>query len=113
MMAAPWRYHRILKSTVYAVTTRRVMIVNGLQWGSQAAVESRGIKCESFGRDEAYLHQVAGRRRDILLGGDWKRGRRNKKYWVHRGFLAADDPAAAELALRFFVASSAEEPTPA
>ncbi|MEZ6133265.1 MAG: hypothetical protein R3C59_31745 [Planctomycetaceae bacterium] len=110
MMAAPWRYRRMLKFTVYAVTSRRVLIVNGFQWGSQSAVQPCGIECESFDAERARLYQVVGRRRDILLGGVWKRGRRNRKYWVHTGFLAADDPAAAELALRCFLASSKDRP---
>lgn len=40
-----------------------------------------------------------------LLGGVWKRGRRNRKYWVNAGFLAADDPIGAETAIRYLLAS--------
>ncbi|MEZ6073665.1 MAG: hypothetical protein R3C10_26145 [Pirellulales bacterium] len=106
MIAAPWRYRRMLGSTVYAVTSRRVLIVNGLQWGSRSAVQPRGIECEAFDHDQARLYQVTGRRRDILLGGVWKRGRRHRKYWVNAGFLATDDPMGAETAIRYLLALS-------
>ncbi|MAT14923.1 MAG: hypothetical protein CMJ46_06600 [Planctomyces sp.] len=111
MMAAPWRYRRILSPTIYAITSERVVIINGLLWGNQASVQSSGIKCESFYRDKARLYEIAGRRRDILLGGLWKRGRRNRKYWVNTGFLAADDPAAAEQALRYLLITNETELT--
>lgn len=110
-MSAPWRYRRMLRSTVYAVTSRRAIIVNGLQWGRRSALQSSGVECESFDRDQARFYEILGRRRDIALGGLWKHGRKRRKYWVNRGFLAADDPAAAELALRYFVAPSEERST--
>jgi len=103
MMAAPWRYRRMLRDTVYAVTSQRVLILNGLLWGSRSAVQRRGLPVEVFGPDEARLFEVVGRRRDIILGGTWKRGRRGSRLWVNFGFLAADDPKGAEVAIRYLL----------
>jgi hypothetical protein len=42
---------------------------------------------------------MAGRGRDIILGGEWRReGRRPA--WGHHGFLALDDSQAAKAAIK-------------
>lgn len=101
--AAPWRYRKMLQHTVYAVTTSRAVILNGLLWGSQSAVQPSGVEIESLTPEQVRLFEVVRRRRDILLGGQWKRGRKGSRRWVHSGFLAADDPEGAENAIRFLL----------
>ena len=48
MLAAPWKYRRMLRDTVYAVTSQRIIVLNGLSWGSQSAVQPRGRVIETF-----------------------------------------------------------------
>ncbi len=106
MLAAPWKYRSMLRDTVYAVTSQRIIILNGLSWGSQSAVQPRGREIESFDCGQARLFEVVGRRRDIILGGQWIKGRRNRRYWVNFGFLAVDDPTSAEWAIRCLLATA-------
>ncbi|MFO1003910.1 MAG: hypothetical protein U0936_26570 [Planctomycetaceae bacterium] len=89
MCAAPWRFRNMLKNTIYAVTTHRVLIINGIEWGSQWAVQTNSVEVQTFGIDQVRLFEIAGRRRDILLGGQWKRGRKGSQIWVNSGFFAA------------------------
>lgn len=105
MCAAPWRFRNMLRNTVYAVTTHRVLIINGVEWGSQWAVQTNSVEVQTFGIDQVRLFEIAGRRRDILLGGQWKRGRKGSQIWVNSGFFAASDPEAAELAIRQLIKS--------
>ncbi|MFO0869213.1 MAG: hypothetical protein U0935_09785 [Pirellulales bacterium] len=100
MSAAPWRYRRLLRDTVYVVTTQRVVIIHGLLWGSQAAVQRSDSAIESLSPEQVRLFEVIHGGRDIVLGGQWRRGRKGTQSWLHAGFLAADDPAGAELAIR-------------
>jgi len=100
MCAAPWRYRKMLSNTIYAVTSHRVIILNGVLWGPQSAVQSSGGEIESLTPAQFQLFDMVGRRRDIVFGGQWRRGRKGSTLWVHSGFLAADDPRGAELAIR-------------
>ena len=106
MFAAPWRYCRMLQKTVYAVTSRRVIILRGLLWGSSSTIQTTGSPVEVFERDRVELYEIVGNSRDIALGGHWKRGRKGRQHWVHTGLLAADDPIAAENALRCLLANN-------
>ena len=106
MLAAPWKYRSMLRDTVYAVTSQRIIILNGLSWGSQPAVQPHRREIESFDCGQARLFEVVGRRRDIILGGQWIKGRRNRRYWVNFGFLAVDDPTSAEWAIRCLLATA-------
>lgn len=105
MCAAPWRFRKMLKNTVYAVTTHRVLIIHGIEWGLQWAVQTNSIDVQAFEIDQVQFFEIAGRRRDILLGGQWKRGRKGSQIWVHSGFLAANEPDAAASAIRQLIKS--------
>lgn len=96
----------MLRNTLYAVTEKRILILNGLLWGSQSTVQFGGVPVESLTPQQVQMFEVAGRRRDILLGGQWTGGRRGRRHWVHSGFLAADDPAGAEQAIRYLLRTS-------
>lgn len=100
LIAAPWRYYRMLRHAVYVVTSQRVIIVNGITWGSQSTVQVSKAPVEIFDRNQAVLFEVVGRRRDLILGGNWTRGRKGRQFRLHTGFLAVDDPVAAEIAIR-------------
>jgi hypothetical protein len=100
MCAAPWRYRKMLKDTVYAVTSRRALILGGLTWGPQVAVTKAADNIQSFTSDKAIDYAVVRRGRDIVFGGVWRRGRKGSNYWGHHGFLAADDRQGAEAALQ-------------
>lgn len=106
-MAAPWRYWRMLPDVVYAVTTRRAIIVNALAWGRQAAVQRADPALQSYWPYEVRDYEIMGRGRDVALGGQWRRGRKGSSHWVHFGFLAPDDPRGAEAALQGLAAASA------
>lgn len=103
-MISPWRIRRMLRNTAYAVTSHRVMIVNGVMWGSQSTIRPRGLEVESYDCSQAMLFEVVGRRRDIHLGGQWRRGRKGRRFWLHSGVLAPDDPCMAEQAIRLLIA---------
>jgi hypothetical protein len=105
MCAAPWRYRKMLKDTVYAVTSRRALIVSGLTWGPQVAVTKASDSIQSFASDKAIDYEVVGRGRDIVFGGLWRKGRKGSNYWGHHGFLAVDDRQAAEAALQCLLSS--------
>jgi hypothetical protein len=101
MFAAPWRCWRLLRDTVYAVTSRRVIVLRGLNWGTSSSIQKAGSPVEFFDREQARFYEIVGKGRDIALGGFWRRGRRGtNQYWLHVGFLAPDDPRAAESAIR-------------
>jgi hypothetical protein len=106
-MAAPWRYRRMLRDAIYAVTTRRAIIVNGFIWGRQVAVAKTDEAQQSFDRDAVANFEIIGRGRDLALGGQWRRGRKGASYWAHYGFLAPDDRPAAEAALQCLMAHDA------
>lgn len=106
-LAAPWRYRRMLRETLYAVTTRRAIVVNGFTWGRQVAVTKADDAQQSFPRDAVANFEIIGRGRDLALGGQWRRGRKGASYWGHYGFLAPDDRAAAEAALQCLMAHDA------
>lgn len=103
LLASPWRYRRMLQDTIYAVTSKRVVILNGLLWGSQSAVQSCGSPVTTYSPAEAGLFEVRTRRRDIIFGGHWHRGRKGSQLWVNAGFLAADDPEGAETAIHYLL----------
>ncbi len=101
-LATPWWCHRCLRGTVYAVTSRRALVLQGLTWGERSLPHRCTEVVESFAIDQLRNYQIVGRGRDVSLGGEWRRGsgRRRKQYqWTHRGFLAPEDPVAAENAI--------------
>jgi hypothetical protein len=108
LLAAPWRIRRLLRNTAYAVTSQRVLIVNGVIWGLQATVRSRGLGLESYDSAQAMQFKKRGRRRDIQMGGQWLSMRKGRKIWVHSGFLAPDDPSAAEQAIQLLTSGANE-----
>lgn len=110
MCAAPWRYRKMLKDTVYAVTSRRVLILGGFVWGPQLAVIKVSESIQSFEPDQAIDYEIVGRGRDIVFGGEWRKGRRGNNYWGHHGFLAADEMQAAEAALMCLLSSDEKVP---
>jgi hypothetical protein len=98
-MAAPWRYRRMLQDTVYAVTSRRALILGGFTWGPQLVVCKASENVQSFPTAKVVDYEMAGRGRDIVLGGEWRReGRRPA--WGRHGFLAVDEIQAAEAAVK-------------
>ncbi len=109
-LATPWRYRRMLQDTVYAVTSRRALIVNGLAWGSQMAVVKTSASPQSFLGNEAMNYEVNGRGRDVVLGGEWRAGRKGRHHWYHHGFLATADLASAIAALEYLVSTHVNEP---
>lgn len=98
-MAAPWRYRRMIRDTIYAVTARRALILNGFTWGRQIAVSKVADRVQSFAPEKVIEYEVIGFGRDIVFGGEWRTGRRGRRYWGHHGFLAANDRHGAEAAL--------------
>jgi len=98
-MAAPCRYRRMLQDTVYAVTSRRAFILGGFTWGPNVAVSKAFENVQSFPPAKVLDYEMAGRGRDIVLGGEWQRDRR-RSVWGNHGFLAVDDSQAAEAAIK-------------
>ena len=99
LMAAPWRYRRMLQDTVYAVTSRRALILGGFTWGAQLAVSKASENVQSFPPAKVVDYEMAGRGRDIILGGE-RRIEGRRPAWGHHGFLAVDDIQAAEAAVK-------------
>jgi hypothetical protein len=108
-VAAPWRYRRMVRESIYAVTSRRALIIGGFTWGPQVAVTRASDRVQSFTPDKAIDYEIIGRGRDIAIGGEWRKGRRGSNYWGHHGFLAVDDRQAAETALRCLLSTDEME----
>jgi hypothetical protein len=109
-LATPYWCRRWMRDTVYAVTSRRAVVLHGLTWGDRSIPNQAKNPVESFGIDQLRDYQLVGGGRDISMGGDWRRGggrRRRQYHWAHRGFLAPDDLVAAENAILRLLA---EEP---
>ena len=89
----------MLQDTVYVVTSRRALILGGFTWGPQVSVSKASEIVQSFPPAKVLDYEMAGRGRDIVLGGEWQRDRR-RSVWGHCGFLAVDDSQAAEAAIK-------------
>jgi hypothetical protein len=106
-LATPYWCRRWMRDTVYAITSRRALVLHGLTWGDRSIPNPAKNPVESFGIAQLRDYQLVGGGRDISLGGDWRRGggrRRRQYHWAHRGFLAPDDPVAAENAILHLLA---------
>lgn len=104
LVAAPWRFRRMVRDAIYVVTDRRVLLVHGLVWGQRAPVQRDVETWREIPRDQVSLFELADNQRDLLLGGEWRRGYKGARHWVHFGMLAVDDPHRAVQALRRFSA---------
>ncbi|WP_146676281.1 hypothetical protein [Pirellula sp. SH-Sr6A] len=104
-VSAPYRYRRMLQDTVYAVTSRRALVIAGFTWGPQVAVDKTTDRIQSITADKAMYYEVVGRGRDVVFGGEWRKGRKGRNYWGHHGFLAVDDRQGAEAALQCLLSS--------
>jgi len=103
-LAAPYFKKRLEEKTLYAVTNERVFVLNGCHWGELAAPLPADVAEKSFTIEEVRDYEVENGGRDIAFGGRWIRGRKNRTYWVHQGFLAPDDFDAAITAIRRLLA---------
>ncbi|PQO43577.1 hypothetical protein [Blastopirellula marina] len=103
-LAAPYRKRRMQEKTLYAVTNLRAIVLHGCLWGPRAAPLLSEEVERTFAIDEVRNYEVETAGRDIVFGGRWMRGRKKSQYWVHQGFLAPDDPAAALAAIRRLLA---------
>lgn len=108
-LAAPWRYRRLLDGAVYAVTSQRVLILHGVEWGKRSFLRGRDVDVETFERNQVQRVEVVGPRRDLVFGGYWKRGCK-RSYRLNFGFLAPDDPEGAEAAVRALAFSESWSP---
>lgn len=99
LAAAPWRFRSMVRDTIYVVTDRRVLLVQGFVWGQRAAVQRDGEVRRVIPRGQVHLFELADNQRDILLGGEWRRGHKGARHWVHFGMLAVDDPHGAARAI--------------
>lgn len=114
-LGAPKRYRTMLDNAVYAVTDRRVLVLNGLRWSNRSALELAETSVASFLPEMIRHYQVVNRNRDISLGGIWRKryGRRKGHDWEHVGLVAVGDLASAEQALRWLIQSTDQtEPAP-
>jgi hypothetical protein len=107
-LAAPWQYRRLLRKTLYAVTSRRALVIHGLLWSEGEAPFKAVSSVLSFSLDQVRGYDVVCRGRDITFGGEWRRGRKQQQYWTYTGFLAPDDLPAAESAIHCLLASCEE-----
>lgn len=60
-LAAPWRYRRMLQESVYAVTSRRALILGGFSWGPNVAVSKASENVQSFPPAKVLDYEIAGR----------------------------------------------------
>lgn len=105
-IAAPWRYRRLLGDAIYAVTSRRAIVIRGFLWGTRVPLRGADEPEQSFDARQARDYQVLRGGRDIALGGEWLPGSTGRQHWAHSGFLAPDDPEAAEAAIRHLLATA-------
>ncbi|WP_146115645.1 MULTISPECIES: hypothetical protein [Pirellulaceae] len=96
---APWVIQRLLSQSVYAVTDRRLIVLDGLQW-SEGHPDRTVRECVVTYTPEAVRRYEVVGDRHISLGGYWQRGRKRSQYWVHQGIFAPADLQEAERALR-------------
>lgn len=98
--SAPWRYHRLLSKTLYAVTNRRAFILDGVFWDLRGGVQRAEAAIEAIEGDALELYEVLSGGRDISLGCFGKLGRKGTR-WIHRGFFAPDDLEGAVKAIKW------------
>lgn len=99
---APWRYHRLLSKTLYAVTNRRAFILDGVFWDIRGGVQRAESAIEIVEGDSLELYEVLPRGRDISLECFGKLGRKGTR-WIHRGFFAPDNLEGAKKALKWVI----------
>ncbi|MCC9607251.1 hypothetical protein LOC68_13735 [Blastopirellula sp. JC732] len=99
-LLAPYFKRRLQEKMLYAVTSQRVLVLNGCFWGDVTAPMLADEAERTFTIDEVRNYEVETKGRDIAFSGRWISGRKNRKYWVHQGFLAPDNFDAALSAIR-------------
>jgi hypothetical protein len=100
MWSAPWRYHRLLSKTLYAVTNRRAFILDGVFWDSRGGVQRAESAIEVVEGDALEMYEVLPGGRNVSLGCFGKLGRKGTR-WIHRGFFAPEDLEGAVKAIKW------------
>jgi hypothetical protein len=100
MWSAPWRYHRLLSKTLYAVTNRRAFILDGVFWDSRGGVQKAESAIEVVEGDALEMYEVLPGGRNVSLGCFGKLGRKGTR-WIHHGFFAPTDLEGAVKAIKW------------
>ena len=106
-LTAPWRYRRLLGNVIYGVTTERAVVLEGVTWSRQGAIQKSGVAVESWNAEMLMDFEITQGNRDVVLGGKWQAGSKSW-HWVNRGFFAVDDIQGAAKALRWLVRQHSE-----
>lgn len=97
---APWRYQHLFSKTLYAVTDRRALILNGVIWDNRGGVTPNEAACDVIDGDDLVRFEVSRRDNGIRLGSFYIPDRK-KLLWCYRGFWAPKDQVGAIQALKW------------
>jgi hypothetical protein len=106
-VTAPWRYRRLLGNVIYGVTTERAVVLEGVTWSRQGAIQKSGVAVESWNAEMLTDFEIPPGNRDVVLGGKWQAGSKTW-HWGNRGFFAVDDIEGAAKTLRWLVQQRTE-----
>lgn len=91
---------RQLRRSIYAATSTRALVVNGISWQALGYMNWRTFNFQEFTPQHIWPELNGYQKRDLILGGTpIPVPLSTKTAWLHQGFLAVDDFDAAGNAL--------------
>lgn len=99
---APWRYRYLLSTTLYAVTNRRAIILDGVDWDNRGSLQRSKQSVEVFQGEALRLFEVLPQEKGIALGGFSTQGRKGIR-WQYQGFFAPQNQSEAVQALKWSI----------
>lgn len=106
---APWRYQRLLSDTLYAVTNRRALILDGVMWDERGVLQKSESACDVVNSNALELFEVLVKPKAISLGSLAQSGRKGARL-LHRGFFAPQDLPGAVRAIKWAIHQSSPNP---
>lgn len=106
---APWRYQRLLSNTLYAVTNRRALILDGVMWDERGVLQRSESKCDVVNGAALELFEVLVKPKAISFGSLAQSGRKGVRL-LRRGFFAPQDLPGAIRAVKWAIHQNAPNP---
>ncbi|PQO41988.1 hypothetical protein [Blastopirellula marina] len=101
---------RQLRRSIYAVTSHRALVINGLSWQAYAYMSWRTFDFQEFRPQRIWPELNGYQNRDLILGGAAIPLPLSKQTaWLHQGFISVDDFDAAGNALGRLIRESLDK----